>query len=77
MTIINKLEGFEMTPGQRLARMRASFEKKRAFLLSDYDFFATPRESIPPSKAGRKLAERSLQQYPKPNEKRSLGRSGG
>ena len=65
-----------MTPEQRLARMRASFEKKRAILAEDYEHFTTPRESTPPSKAGRRSAEQSSPQGPTQSEKRSSGRSG-
>lgn len=36
------------TPEQRLARMRASFDKKRAVLLQDYEFFCSPRVVIKP-----------------------------
>ena len=41
-----------MTPQQRLARMRAFFDKESAILVEDYEHFSTPRESTPPSKAG-------------------------
>ena len=54
-----------MTPQQRLTRMRASFEKKRAILVEDYEHYATPRVSSPPSKAPRKSAEQSSPQGPK------------
>ena len=41
-----------MTPTQRLARMQRMFDKKRAILREDYEFFATPRGSIPRVKLG-------------------------
>jgi hypothetical protein len=56
-----------MTAQQRLARMRASFDKKRAILAEDYEHFATPRASTLPSKAPRKLAARSSRRGPKQN----------
>ena len=65
-----------MTPEQRLARMRASFEKSRAILVEDYEHFATPRESTPPSTVARKSAGPSSRPSPKQSEKRSLGKSG-
>ena len=37
-----------MTHQQRLARMRDSFEKKRAILLQDYEFFCSPRAAVKP-----------------------------
>jgi hypothetical protein len=37
-----------MTPQQRLTRMRRMFDKKRAVLREDYDFFAGARVTIPP-----------------------------
>ena len=66
----------EVTPQQRLTRMLTSFAKKRAVLAEDYDFFTTPRESTPPSKAARKSAPQSARQVPRLNGKRSSGRSG-
>lgn len=66
-----------MTSQQRLARMRAFFDKESAILVEDYEHFARPRESTPPSKAGRKLVEQSSQQGPRPSEKQSSDRSGG
>jgi len=58
-----------MTPRERLTRMRASFEKKRAILSEDYDFFATPRESIPPSRAAHRSAPQSSRRVPRRSEK--------
>ena len=37
-----------MTPEQRLARMCASFDKKRAILAENYEHFATPRTVVKP-----------------------------
>jgi len=37
-----------MTPQQRLTRMRASFEKRRAILAEDYEFFTQPRTVVKP-----------------------------
>jgi hypothetical protein len=60
-----------MTPQERLARMRKSFEKDKSVLTADYKYFTTPnatamlRESIPRSKAARKSAERSAPKFPK------------
>jgi hypothetical protein len=60
-----------MTPQERLARMRKSFEKNKSMLAVDYKYFttpdapATPRESIRRSKAVRKSAERSEPKSPK------------
>jgi hypothetical protein len=60
-----------MTPSQRMARMRKSFEKDRSVLTADYKHFITPdaavmpRESTPQSKAARKSAERSSPKSPK------------
>jgi hypothetical protein len=54
-----------MTPNQRLVRMRKSFETNKSVLSEDYNYFtapdreATPRASIPQSKAARKSAEQS------------------
>jgi hypothetical protein len=60
-----------MTPQQRLARMRKSFEKDKSVLAVDYKYFttpdaaATPRVSTPRNKAARKLAEQSAPKSPK------------
>ena len=48
-----------MTPAQRIARIRRTFDKNRSVLVEDYEYFTTPRVSTPPSKAARKSAERS------------------
>ena len=64
-----------MTPQQRLARMRATFEKSRAILVEDYEHFATPRESSPPSTVARKSAGQSSRPAPKQSGKRSSGKS--
>ncbi len=61
----------QITPHQRLARMRKSFEKDRSVLTSDYKYFitpdatATPRESIPRNKVAHKSAEQSVPKSPK------------
>ena len=60
-----------MTPQQRLARMRESFEKDRSVLAEDYKYFttlgapATPRASTPWNKAAHKLAEQPAPKSPK------------
>jgi hypothetical protein len=60
-----------MTPIERLARMRVSFEKNKSVLAADYKFFTTPdetampRESIPRNKVARRSAERSAPKSPK------------
>jgi hypothetical protein len=59
-----------MTPQERLARMRKSFDKDRSVLAEDYKFFTTPdapmpRESIPQSKAARKSAEQPVPKSPR------------
>jgi hypothetical protein len=59
-----------MTPHERLARMRKSFEKNKSVLTEDYKYFTTPdapvmpRVSIPRSKAARKSAEQSAPKSP-------------
>jgi hypothetical protein len=59
-----------MTPNQRLARMRKSFEKDKSVLTVDYKYFttpdtpATPRVSIPRNKVAHKSAERSVRKSP-------------
>jgi hypothetical protein len=60
-----------ITPHERLARMRKSFEKNKSVLTTDYKYFispdaaAMPRESIPRSKAAHKSAEQSAPKSPK------------
>jgi hypothetical protein len=60
-----------MTPNQRLARMRKSFEKNKRILTEDYNYFTTPdvppmpRASILQSKAVRKSEEPSAPKSPK------------
>jgi hypothetical protein len=62
-----------MTPHERLARMRKSFDRNRSVLTQDYKYFttpdapATPRVSIPRNKVAHKLAERSAPKSPKRN----------
>jgi hypothetical protein len=43
-----------ITPGQRLARMRKSFEKNKSVLTEDYKYFTTPEK---PAKQKRKQSE--------------------
>jgi hypothetical protein len=60
-----------ITPHQRLARMRKSFEKDKSVLTEDYKFFikpgasAMPHVSIPRSKVAHKSVGRSAQKSPK------------
>jgi hypothetical protein len=60
-----------ITPIERLARMRVSFEKDRSVLTEDYKYFIIPdapiksRVSIPRNKAARKSAEWSGPKSPK------------
>ncbi len=60
-----------ITPNQRLARMRKSFDKNKSVLTEDYKYFitpdapATPRVSIPRNKAAHKLVELSAPKSPK------------
>jgi hypothetical protein len=60
-----------MTPQQRMARMRKSFERNKSVLTKDYKYFTTPdmpsmqRVSIPRNKVARKSAERSAPKSPK------------
>lgn len=60
-----------MTPIERLARMRMSFEKNKSVLASDYKFFTTPdkpaklRASTPRNKVAHKSAEQSAPKSPK------------
>ena len=60
-----------MTPIQRVARMRESFDKDRSVLADDYAYFTTPRESIHPNKAARKSAELSAQRFQELSETQS------
>jgi hypothetical protein len=46
-----------MTPQQRLARMRASFDKKCAILLLDYEFFCSPRAVVKPRTTRKRRAK--------------------
>jgi hypothetical protein len=67
----NSRESEMMTPHERLARMRKSFEKDKSVFTADYKYFTTPDEPttphvpIPRSKAARKSAERSALKSPK------------
>ena len=59
-----------VTPLERMARMRKSFEKDKSVLATDYKYFTTsgapkPRVPIPRSKAVRRSAERSGTKSPK------------
>jgi len=54
-----------MTPSQRLARMRHTFNKDRSVLKEDYDYFITPDVPTPRSKADRKSGVRRARQVPK------------
>jgi hypothetical protein len=60
-----------MTPHERLARMRKSFERDRSVLAEDYKYFTTPdapvkpRVSTPRNKAAHKSAEQSVPKSPK------------
>jgi hypothetical protein len=60
-----------MTPHDRLARMRKSFEKDKSVLTEDYKYFITPdapampRVSIPRNKVAHKSAEQSVPKSPK------------
>jgi hypothetical protein len=60
-----------MTPQQRMARMRKSFERNKSVLTEDYKYFITPDDPITPrgsirrNKVARKLAERSAPKSPK------------
>jgi hypothetical protein len=71
-----------ITPSQRLARMRKSFERDKSVLAADYKYFTTPDAPTTPhaptlqSKAARKLAERSGPQSLKRNGMRSSDRTG-
>jgi hypothetical protein len=65
-----------INPDQRIARMRAAFEKDRSVSTDDYAYFTTPRESIRPNKAARKSAERSERQSRERSETPSSDRTG-
>jgi hypothetical protein len=60
-----------ITPCERLARMRKSFERNRTVLTADYKYFITPgapvmpHEPTPRNKVARKSAERSAPKSPK------------
>jgi hypothetical protein len=60
-----------LTPDQRLARMRKSFEKNKSMLTEDYKYFttpdapATPHVSIRRNKVARKSGERFAPKSPK------------
>lgn len=60
-----------MTPLQRLARMRKSFEKDKSVLTEDYKYFTTPdvpakpRVSTPRNKVAHTSAEQSVPKSPK------------
>jgi hypothetical protein len=59
-----------MTPIQRLARMRRTFDKNRSILAEDYAYFTIPdtpmpRASTPPSKAARTSGAQSAPRSPK------------
>lgn len=59
-----------MTPKQRLARMQRSFDKKKAVLVEDYEFFsgvpaATPDAPKSRSRVGRKSATKPAKRGPK------------
>jgi hypothetical protein len=60
-----------LSPQQRLARMRKSFEKDKSVLTEDYKYFIAPdatvkpRVSIPRNKVARKSAEQSGPKSPK------------
>jgi hypothetical protein len=62
-----------ITPNQRLARMRKSFDRNKSVLTEDYKYFttpdalATPRVSIPQNKVARRSAEQSAPKSPKPS----------
>jgi hypothetical protein len=64
-----------ITPQQRIARMRESFEKDKSVLADDYAYFATPRESIRQNKAARKSAERNERQSLEQSETQSSDKS--
>ena len=64
-----------ITTNQRLARMRDSFERDKSMLADDYAYFATPRESIHPSKVERTSAEQSERRFPEQSEKQSSDKS--
>jgi len=65
-----RMTGRSTPPYERLARMRASFEKDKSVLTVDYKYFTTPdtpatlRASIPRNKAARKSEEQFVRKSP-------------
>jgi hypothetical protein len=64
------------TPSKRLKRMRESFNANKSILVDDYEYFTMPRESIPQSKAARRLAEQSEPQSLERSETPSSDKNG-
>jgi hypothetical protein len=64
-----------INPNQRVARMRAAFEKDKSLLVDDYAYFTTPRESIHQNKAAHKSAEQSELQSREQSETQSSDKS--
>jgi len=67
------------TPHQRLARMRASFEKNKSVLADDYAYFVTPampHVPSPQSTAEHRSEERYVKQSQERSETQSSGKTG-